>query len=100
VTHRRKRGRIVRTYKPHPIRQRQHPLPHRRSIREHAIDQDRGGERWFYVDADGRAGHTRKPRPADLLAEGVVSFSFPSMGGTFQLRRVDGRHAVRWIPAE
>ncbi len=62
--------------------------------------EDRGGERWFYVDADVRAGHTRKPRPADLLAEGVVSFSFPSMGGTFQLRRVDGRHAVRWIPAE
>ena len=41
ATHRSKRSRIVRTHKPHSIRQGQHPLPHRRSIRDHVIHQVR-----------------------------------------------------------
>ena len=62
--------------------------------------EDRGGERWLYVDADGGSQHARKSRSADLLAKGVVAFSFLGLGGVFELRRADGCDEVRWRPRE
>jgi hypothetical protein len=63
ATHRGKCRRIMRADKPHPIRQRQHPLPHRRLIRDHLVHQERCG-------IDHASSAARRTEPAALARKG------------------------------